>query len=107
MNGMVRPGPANARPPAKDIADVVAESAEDMIEIPEIALINCPLVQFRLRKVCDHCPQCEHFRGLADRFPGSNHRFAMRYAVLCQGKVEPRTMQELEAPAPAAAVKGG
>lgn len=103
MNGTTHPV-ANAAPAA---GDVVAQSAEDTIEIPESALIACPLVQFRLRKVGDYCPKCEHFRGLADRFPGSNHRFAMRYAVLCQGKIEPRAMQELETPAAAAGAESG
>ena len=67
------------------------------IDIPESVFVHCPLVEFRLRSVAGHCPTCPHWRGLADRFPESEKRFAVRYMVRCQGEVKQRTMVEIDA----------
>lgn len=66
------------------------------VEVPELVRVRCPLVEFRLRAVAGHCPGCEHFRGLADRFPGSAHAFAVRFAVLCAAEAVRRELFEVE-----------
>jgi len=71
-------------------------SAREEVEIPESVRVRCPLVEYRLRAVASHCPACPHFQGLADRFPGSKHAFAIRYAVLCAGEPAKRELFELE-----------
>lgn len=74
-----------------------AKTREQEIHVPDSVRIRCPLVSFKLRKVDDHCPDCPHFRGLVDRFPGStSHAFVVRYAVMCVGEPVKRELQELE-----------
>lgn len=72
-----------------------AKSREEMIDIPESVRIRCPLVEFRLRSVEKHCPACPHFKGLADRFPDSKHRFVVRFAVMCAGEPTRRELMEV------------
>lgn len=73
-----------------------AKTREQEIHVPDNVRVRCPLVGFKLRKVEEHCPECPHFRGLADRFPGSEHRFVVRYTVLCAGEPAKRELHELE-----------
>jgi hypothetical protein len=73
------------------------QGCTETLDIPETVRVHCPLVEFRLRQVDKHCPTCPHFKGLADRFPGSSHKFAVRYAVLCAGEPSKRPLLELEA----------
>lgn len=68
---------------------------EEKLEIPENVLVHCPLVEHRLRPMGAHCPECPHFRGLSDRFPGSAHKFAVRYTILCAGEPTKRQLCEL------------
>jgi len=70
---------------------------DETIEIPAGVLVHCPLVEFRLRSVAQHCPTCPHWRGLADRFPGSEYRFGVRYLLRCQGEIKQRPLQEIDA----------
>lgn len=72
-------------------------AAEETIDIPPEVLVHCPLVEYRLRPVARHCPDCPHFRGLADRLPGSSQRFGVRYLVRCQGEIKQRPLQEIDA----------
>jgi hypothetical protein len=67
-----------------------------MIDIPLASHVRCPLANFRLRGVAAHCPGCEHFRGLEDRFPGSKLAFERRYSVLCHARPTARELFELE-----------
>lgn len=73
------------------------QARAETIDIPETVRVHCPLIDYRLRQVDKHCPACPHFKGLADRFPGSNHKFAVRYSVLCVGEPTKRPLLELEA----------
>jgi len=68
---------------------------EQTIEIPATVLVRCPLVGFKLRPVDGHCPGCEHFRGLMDRFPRSKHSFAVRYSVACAAEPLKRELFEI------------
>lgn len=71
----------------------------EMIEIPDNALIRCPLVSFNLARVAT-CASCPGFRGLADRFPGSEAPFAKRYLVQCVAEPVKRELMELTAVRP-------
>lgn len=62
-----------------------ASAKEELLEIPDKALVACPLVQFALQSVAE-CPDCKFFVGLEDRFPGSQIEFAKRYTVKCLGE---------------------
>ncbi len=55
---------------------------EDMIEIPDTALVRCPMVQYDLVPVA-RCVDCKAFGGLIDRFPGSRAPFVKRYILKC------------------------
>lgn len=66
----------------------------EMIDIPDNALIRCPLVSFNLARIAD-CASCPSFRGLADRFPGSETPFAKRYLVQCVAEPVKREVLEL------------
>jgi len=66
------------------------------VEVPKAVRVRCPLVEFRLRVVANHCPTCPHFRGLADRFPGSNKPFHLRYLVQCSGEPLKRELFQFE-----------
>ena len=67
------------------------------IDIPQGALVRCPLVEFKLRSIAAHCPACPHFRGLADRFPCSvGLSFEKRYLLRCQGAITNREVFDLE-----------
>jgi hypothetical protein len=69
------------------------------LQVPRSVLVRCPLVQFRLRAIADHCPACPHFRGLSDRFPGpSSLAFIQRYTVLCAAEPVRRELFEIEMP---------
>jgi hypothetical protein len=75
MNDAVRE--ALTAPPA-------AGGATETIEMPDAALVRCPLVEFNLRRVVKNCPACPHFHGATDRFPGRNGiPPEKRYLVLC------------------------
>jgi len=69
------------------------ESSE-LIQIPASALVHCPKVDFKLARV-GACVGCEHFTGLADRFPGGSHPFAVRYTVGCVARPTMREIKEL------------
>ena len=84
MNGKDRPAAAPA-------------GEADTVEVPESVRVRCPLVEFRLRSMGEHCPNCPHFRGLTDRFPGSKHRFAVRYMLLCAAEPVKREIFEMDA----------
>lgn len=67
-------------------------SADDSVEVPAQAMIQCPLVRFELRPVAD-CADCPKFAGLEDRFPGANKMtFQQRYVVKCSGEPVKRTV---------------
>lgn len=68
------------------------------VEIPPTAVVNCPLVGFKLRQV-SKCMSCQHFAGaLQDRFPGADHMaFTQRYCVPCSARPTLREMKEIEA----------
>ena len=66
------------------------------IEVPSSMRVHCPLVEFKLRQVGAHCPGCEHFCGLEDRFPGSKIAFHKRFSVLCLAKPTERQIFEVE-----------
>lgn len=65
------------------------------LEIPDAARTRCPLVNFKARQVLK-CIECPHFRGMSDRFPGSNKSFAVRYIVLCAAVPAKREILEVE-----------
>jgi hypothetical protein len=94
MNGNTHPAVPAAQP-----------RAEETIEVPQGVRVRCPLAEYRLRAVAAHCPACEHFRGMADRFPGSRHGFTVRFSVLCAGEPVKRELFELELGAGAAGDK--
>jgi len=75
--------------------EAVPGAEESTLEIPNGMRVACPLAGFRLREVTA-CPACAHFRGLADRFPGSGHPFAARYALLCAAEPVRRQLYHLE-----------
>ena len=67
------------------------------VEIPHSAFTWCPLTK-RLRQVIG-CIGCEHFAGLADRFPGMvTATFSARYQVLCRADPVKREVFEVEMP---------
>lgn len=73
----------------------MSEDKKRLVEIPENVRVRCPLASYSLRRVAA-CPDCQHFRGLADRFSGGQHRFAVRFNVLCAGEPAKREILELE-----------
>jgi hypothetical protein len=91
-------GDVTEPPPAIGKDDAFnGSNAKELIEIPEAVLTRCPLVQFKLRSIARHCPTCPHFKGLADRFPGSTqYVFAQRYLLRCQGAITNREVFEAE-----------
>lgn len=68
--------------------------ADELVEIPEEAVLNCPLAGFRLAPV-SRCLDCKCFGGLEDRFPGSPLGFGDRYLVKCFGAPVKRQAQLL------------
>lgn len=66
--------------------------SDDTIDVPETALVQCPLAGFDLRPVAA-CLDCPKFAGLEDRFPGMEKMaFAKRYTVKCYGEPVKRPM---------------
>ncbi len=67
------------------LATPTASPDEETIEVPDNAVIACPLVAFEFRKVvdCHACPKCG---GLEDLYPGSKFDFGKRYRVRCFGE---------------------
>lgn len=61
------------------------DETEEQLEIPDSALVQCPLVGFDMRPV-SACATCPKFAGLEDRFPGGPHPFHKRYTVKCLGE---------------------
>ena len=73
-----------------------AVSQDETIEIPVTVLVRCPLVGYRLRRISGHCPTCQHFRGLGDRFPGSKEMsFSARYHIRCAAEPVKRELFEV------------
>jgi hypothetical protein len=72
------------------------KTEEATIDIPVSAHVRCPLVGYKLRAVAAHCPECEHFRGVEDKFPASKIGFERRYAVLCHARPTARELFEVE-----------
>ena len=70
--------------------------AEQSIEIPRSIFVRCPLAQYRLRQVAESCPGCAHFKGLADRYPGSPVPFQARFLALCTAEPVKRELFEIE-----------
>lgn len=68
--------------------------ADELVEIPEEAVLNCPLKGFRLAPV-SRCVDCGCFGGLEDRFPGAPVGFQDRYLVKCFGAPVKRQPQLL------------
>jgi hypothetical protein len=71
-------------------------TTEATIEIPLSAHVRCPLIEFKLRPVAAHCPGCEHFRGIEQKFIGGKMAFERRYTVLCHARPQPRELFEVE-----------
>lgn len=68
---------------------------DDMLEIPDNALIRCPKVKYNLARV-SACATCSSFVGLADRFPDNSEiPFAKRYLVQCSEEPVERQLMEL------------
>jgi len=72
------------------------QAHEGMIEIPDQALVACPLLGFALAPV-SRCVDCKVFAGLEDRFPGSEVPFERRYLLKCLGEPVRRQMLMLAA----------
>lgn len=70
------------------------EQEQDHIEIPSNVLVHCPKVQFALVRM-GKCTECEYFAGLADRYPGSQIKFAQRYMLRCKHDPVMREPKEL------------
>jgi len=68
--------------------------ADDLIDVPDAAVVRCPQAGFKLTRVAG-CEQCAHFAGLQDRFPGSSTPFAARHVVLCNARPTERQIQEV------------
>lgn len=68
---------------------------DEIIDIPDGALVACPLHKFAFVRVGQSCPGCPHFAGLADRFPGGTHPFATRYTVRCKAEPVQRQVVQL------------
>jgi hypothetical protein len=77
------------------VKDLAAKEAES-IDIPLSAHVRCPLVEFKLRAVAGHCPGCEHFRGLEQKYAGGEIPFERRYSVLCHARPAARDLFEVE-----------
>lgn len=70
-------------------------SSPDEVQVPEGALIECPLVRFDLRPA-SCCAACPKFAGLEDRFPGMEKLpFHKRYLILCLGEPVKRQVRSL------------
>lgn len=69
-------------------------AGQEVIEIPQTALVACPEHGFRFARV-EGCGDCPYFAGLQDRFPGGPHAFAVRYTVLCKARPTSREIKEL------------
>jgi hypothetical protein len=70
------------------------EPKDGAIEIPDEAVVACPLVGFALAPV-SRCLHCKVFAGLEDRFPASKYPFHKRYLLKCLGEPMKRQMQVL------------
>lgn len=66
--------------------------ADELVEIPDAAVVACPLVGFDLAPV-SRCLDCKVFAGLEDRFPESPAPFHKRYLLKCLGEPVRRQMQ--------------
>lgn len=64
------------------------------IDIPNNVLIRCPKTQFNLVRVSG-CASCDSFKGVVDRFPGSQKTFTLRYMVQCSAEPIKRELFEL------------
>jgi len=67
---------------------------QEHIEIPPNALVHCPKVEFSLVRL-GKCAECESFAGLADRYPSSQIKFALRYSLLCHHDPVKREIKEI------------
>jgi len=73
-----------------------ARPGDETVEIPSSVLVRCPLVGFRMRAIAPHCSRCDHFKGLADRFPGAKHlEFGKRFMILCAAEPVRRELFEV------------
>lgn len=68
---------------------------EEQLDVPDNVLTACPLVKFAFVPVAKKCVVCPFFAGLADRFPGGSHRFAVRYSVRCSAEPVQRQVIEM------------
>lgn len=75
---------------------ICPEKNNDEVVAPDNVLIRCPKVQFNLARISG-CKDCSNFKGLADRFPGSQLPFARRFLVLCNREPTKRELMELVA----------
>lgn len=77
---------------SREIAPGVREIGKIDVEVPDLALIGCPVIGFKLRSPKD-CATCEHFLGLQDRFPGADDKpFSVRFLIACRGEVKSRAI---------------
>ena len=81
----------------KAIAEGQPAAAESVVDIPVTVIVRCPLVGMRMRRICEHCPTCEHFRGLGDRFPGGapGMAFSARFHIRCAAEPVRRELFEV------------
>lgn len=68
--------------------------AEELVEIPDGAVVSCPIKEYSLVPV-SRCVDCKLFGGLEDRFPNGPQAFVVRYIHKCFGAPVKRTMQTL------------
>ena len=57
-------------------------SANETIEIPDAAVVECPMIGKRLRRL-KVCAACQHHFGLAERMQGPSLSFQARFLVSC------------------------
>lgn len=68
---------------------------KDAIQVPNTARVACPKAKGRFTRV-SNCVGCEHFTGMVDRFPGTQHlTFSQQYIVGCRYPTG-RTIVEVE-----------
>lgn len=59
------------------------------IDIDQDVIIPCPLVDFKIRRAANFCPECEHFKGVFQMGTGGD--WHQKYGVRCAGIIERRT----------------
>lgn len=68
---------------------------EDLISIPPTVYVACPK-KTGLHTRVDKCPDCPHWAGVGDRFPGAAPMaFSARYTLKCAHPVN-RPMLEID-----------